>query len=170
MLEPMTVHVEVWPLAADHFGIWLLSGDDALRSGPVLADNEPHAELEYVLDKHNMLDTTALVHSTSWRVDGPAVVLTYVAIVKTADLVRSQWPKSLPISTALPNEVGKPIPNEPTDAPAPRYIDVLMHALRHLRFLLDTDSTNAAAMDDSWRLHLNSLQPALAGMYVHDNG
>ena len=25
MLEPMTVHVEVWPVAADEIGLWLLS-------------------------------------------------------------------------------------------------------------------------------------------------
>lgn len=29
MLEPMTVLVEVWPIAADEIGLWLLSGDNA---------------------------------------------------------------------------------------------------------------------------------------------
>ena len=77
MLEPMTVHVEVWPIAADEIGLWLVSGDDCWRAGPVMADDEPHSEVEYAVSEHMLLDDVALLHSTSWRVDGPRVVLTY---------------------------------------------------------------------------------------------
>jgi hypothetical protein len=49
MLEPMTVWIEAWPVAADNTSLWLISGHDAWRSGPVMADDEPHAELEHVL-------------------------------------------------------------------------------------------------------------------------
>jgi hypothetical protein len=31
VFEPMTVHVEVWPVAADEIGLWLVSGDDCWR-------------------------------------------------------------------------------------------------------------------------------------------
>ena len=33
MLEKMGITVEVWPLAADEAGIWLISGGDALALG-----------------------------------------------------------------------------------------------------------------------------------------
>ena len=52
MLEPMTVHVEVWPIAADEIGLWLVSGDDCWRAGPVMADDEPHSEVEYAISQH----------------------------------------------------------------------------------------------------------------------
>ena len=39
MMEPMTTRVEVWPVAADELGIWLISGDDAWRPDlPVMAE------------------------------------------------------------------------------------------------------------------------------------
>lgn len=161
----MSIHVEVWPVAADEVGLWLLSGDDAWRSGPVMADDEPHSEVEYALSEHDAVDHVALLHSTSWRVDGPRVVLTYMAVIDAAGLVRDAWPTALPISLDLANAVGKPLSYSPTEPPTPRYVDVLFHGLRHLRFLLDTDTANSAALDDSWRRHLAALNPALATMY-----
>lgn len=168
MAEPMSVHVEVWPVAADEVGLWLLSGEDAWRSGPVMADDEPHSEVEYALYQHQAADDVALLHSTSWRVDGPRLVLTYMAVIAVPGLVRDAWPTALPISLDLANAVGKPLPYTPTEPPTPRYIDVLFHGLRHLRFLLDTDIGNSEALDDYWRRHLAKLNPALATMYNHD--
>lgn len=52
----------------------------------------------------------------------------------------------------------------------PRYIDVLLHGLRHLRFLLDSDATNAAALAEPWPQHLAPLTPALATMYDQHHG
>ena len=69
MMEPMTTRVEVWPVAADELGIWLISGDDAWRPDlPVMADNEPHFDVELELASHHAKDSTTLLHSTSWRV------------------------------------------------------------------------------------------------------
>ncbi len=165
MGEPMTVYVEVWPVAADEVGLWLLSGEDAWWSGPVRADDEPHSEVEYALSQHDAQDQVSLLHSTSWRVDGPHVVLTYMAVIATPGLVRETWPTALPISLDLADSVGKALPHQPTEPPTPRYVDVLLHGLRHLRFLLDTDPGNSAALNDSWRRHLAALSPALATMY-----
>ena len=165
MLEPMTVHVEIWPIAADEVGLWLVSGDDCWRGGPVMADNEPHSEVEYAISEHMLLDDVALLHSTSWRVDGPHVVLTYMAIVRSTDLVRETWPSAMPINLDLAEAVGKPLGYEPSKPPTPRHIDVLMHGLRHLRFLMSTDSVNAAAMDEYTQQHLTKLDPAFATMY-----
>jgi hypothetical protein len=130
-----------------------------------MADNEPHSEVEYAISEHMLLDDVALLHSTSWRVDGPHVVLTYIALVRSPDLVRETWPSALPIDLDLAKAVGKPLSYKPSEAPTPRHIDVLMHGLRHLRFLMSTDSVNAAAMDEYTRQHLARLDPAFATMY-----
>ncbi|WUI00943.1 hypothetical protein OHR68_03730 [Spirillospora sp. NBC_00431] len=165
MAENMPVRVEVWPVAADEIGIWLVSGEDAWRSGNVAADNEPHAEVEYVLAQQNALGKAVMLHSTSWRVDGPALLLTYMAVIETKGLVRDTWQEALPVSLDLATAVGKPLTHSPVEPPTPRYIDVLIHGLRHLRFLLDTDATNGDALDERWRTHLATLAPALASMY-----
>jgi hypothetical protein len=168
MAEPMNVHVEVWPVAADETRIWLLSGEDAWRAGPVMADDEPHSEVEYALSVHGALEASALLHSTSWRVDRQSILLTYMAVIRVPGLVVDSWPEARPVSLELAKHVGPTRPYRPTDPPEPRYIDVLLHGLRHLRFLLDTDVANAAALDEYWRLHLHGLSPALAAMYSHN--
>lgn len=165
-MEPMAVRLEVWPVAADDLGIWLISGDDAWRPAlPVAADSEPHAEVELELASHGTKERTALLHSTSWRVDGPAVVLTYVAVAHTSGLVKDAWPAARPVSTAVVDAVGTPGPGPTIEPPAPRYIDVLIHAIRHLRFLLDNDAGARAALTDPWPRHLAKWEPALAMMY-----
>jgi hypothetical protein len=141
----MQVWVEVWPVAADQTGIWLVSGDDAWRPLiSVTADTEPHAEIELILAEHGALADAQLIHSTSWRVDGPA---------------------ALPISVSVAQAVGAPLTNAPNAAPTPRYIDVLKHAVRHLAFLLRNDATAATALTEPWPTHLAEIQPTLAGMY-----
>jgi hypothetical protein len=166
MSEPMQVWVELWPLAADNSGIWLLSGADAWRPlVSVAADTEPHSEIELLLAEHGAFTTTALLHSTSWRVDGPALVLTYVAVIKTDDLVRSSWPTALPVSSAVTEAVGPAPTHGPAEPPTPRYIDVLRHAIRHLAFLREHDATAAAALPAPWPAHLAQIRPAIAGMY-----
>lgn len=164
MLEPMTVRAEVWPVAADEVGIWLLSGQDAWRTGAIMADSEPHAEVDLELATRDI--RAALLHSTSWRTDGTSVILTYMAVINGGSVVRAAWPNALPVTAGLADQVGRPPGHAPDEAPAPRYVDVLMHGLRHLKFLLDgNDATSAAAMGPLWARHLEPLTPALAGMY-----
>ena len=168
MSEPMQIWVEVWPVAADSAGIWLVSGSDAWRADlPVMGDSEPHFDVELELSGHGVKNDVALLHSTSWRADGPRVLLTYVALLQVpgGSLVRDRWPDALPIGPGLADAVGAPPTNPPAEAPMPRYIDVLLHAVRHLRFLLDTDGAARTVMDDHWRRHLEDFTPALAGMY-----
>jgi hypothetical protein len=166
MTENMTVIPEVWPVAADRVGIWLISGDDAWRTAAVPADSEPHFELEMELTAHGVRDQVTMMHSTSWRIDGPHLIVTYMAVVAADDLARGIWQGARPVTATLAAAVGKPPLHAPTEAPAPRYIDVLMHGLRHLRFLMNTDTANAEAMGPLMRQHLEPLQPALAGLYA----
>lgn len=163
MNETMNVVVEVWPLAADEAGIWLLDRD-AWRSAPIPADSEPHFEVELTMAEHGLHDV-ALLHSTSWRPDGPSVVLTYVAAVHVAGPVRAEWSAAEPVPADLLPVVGNPLPHGAAEAPVPRYIDVLHHAIRHLCFLADTDAAARQALVGYWPTYLEHLAPALAGMY-----
>lgn len=184
MYERLGVQVEVWPVAADRIGIWLVSGTDAWRSEDIRQDTEPHRAVEDVLAENKAFtpemaaalrevdrfpggSVVRLVHSPSWRVDGESVVLTYLAIIECSSLVRHEWPEAIPVSTEALDAVGKPVVHEPTGPPTPRHIDVLAHGLRHLRFLLETDSQSRGAMDATWRAHLAEYEPSLSGMYEH---
>lgn len=164
MLEPMTVRVEVWPVVADEIGLWLISGDDAWRSDNVFADGDLHYEVEYLLAEHDITRTNAL-HSTSWRPDGTAVILTYMAAMEVDGYAKDRWPHAQPITATLAEAVGKPPTHAANEAPVPRFIDVLFHGLRHLQYLTITDATNAAALGELWQQHLEPLAPALAGLY-----
>lgn len=164
MLEPMTVRVEVWPVAADEIGLWLISGQDAWQSDNVFADGDLHYEVEFLLAEHE-ITTPAALHSTSWRPDGTAVVLTYMAVIRTPGYVRDRWPAAAPLTPALADAVGRPPTHAATEAPVPRHVDVLLHGLRHLKYLYEHDATNAAAMGDPWARHLAPFESALAGLY-----
>src|SRR5579859_5868233 len=134
----MSVTVEVWPVAADEAGLWLISGDDSWRGAPIMADSDVHYEVEFVLCEHGIHaeDITA-VHSTSWRPDGPTVMLTYMAVIEAGEYARDRWPQARPITPTLADAVGKPPTHAANEAPIPRLIDVLMHGLRHLDYLLN---------------------------------
>lgn len=164
MSEHLGVRVEVWPLAADELGIWLLSGDPWCTPR-VPADSEPHAELELLLLEHGM-PRPLLLHSTSWRPEGAAIVLTYAVVIPVTDLVRGQWPEALPVSTDLLPAVGNPPAHGAADIPVPRHVDVLHHGLRHLTMLMQTDASARDVLTDHWATHLAQLEPALAGMYL----
>jgi hypothetical protein len=83
------------------------------------------------------LDNAGLLHSTSWRFEGGAVVLTYAAV-----------PDPTPIgATALEPERGAPYPMDPLAPGGVRLTahDVAVHALRHLSYLRRTDPLVARA-------------------------
>ena len=181
MLEKMSVTVEVWPLAADEAGIWLLSGGDALavsaRSGATATCTtrssgccSTTASTRAARISSRSLPkcrAAAVIHSTIWRPDGPAVVLTYMAVVGLAGTCwrRGRTPRRSP--SALPAAVGKAPPHGAAEVPVPRVVDVLLHGLRHLKFLAgpDGDAETAAALDANLPRHLAPLRPALAEMF-----
>jgi hypothetical protein len=165
MSDHMGVRVELWVVAADQAGIWLLNGDDAWRSDRISADEDVHAEVELLAYGHAPDLALSVIHSTSWRQDGPGIVLTYVAIGQAGEFVQDRWPHALPITTQLLELVGRPYPHDAAQAPVPRHLDVLVHSVRHLRFLRDTDAPTRDAMSADWRQHLEAFEPALAGLY-----
>jgi hypothetical protein len=163
----MHVTVECWPFAADSRGIWLLTGSWPLQTTPVAADGDPQADIELELIRNQMFGDLGVLHQTSSRIDGPACVLTYVAVIRTAGPVRSRWPDAVPVPPRLSEAVGGPPTHGATEAPDVRQIDVVRHSLRHLAFQLGSagDATLADALDGYWREHLAAWTPALYAMY-----
>jgi hypothetical protein len=180
MCDLKTVGIEVWPAAADPEAIWL-ADRDAWRDGPLRADTTVHYEVQRLLFEHDIdPDDLALfvklpeatpqagvIHSTSWRDAGPVVVLTYLAVVRMEGYVLETWPDAVPVTSALLDAEGKPVPHRAAEAPTVGTMYVLLHGLRHLKFQIGPwgDANIAAAMDRNWRRHLHALKPALATMY-----
>ncbi len=159
---------EVWAVAADDAGIWLLG---RWPSEPVRTDSDEHTAAQLELITHGAFAETVVMHSTSWRSDGPAMVCTYLAVVDCPGPVREHWPEALPVSTALADLVGRPRTHGPMEPPVPSHWHVLLHGIRHLRFLLTTDATVAAALTEKWGEHLANFEPAIARMYdqIHES-
>lgn len=177
MYEPlMVVEVEVWPLALStqpgEEGIWLLSGPGRWPSPPIAADSEPHVAAELELIQHQVdLRYLRELHSTSWRTEGTAMICTYLAVIDVEGYVLADWPDACPVTVEVADANGRPPTHGPLDPPTPRYWDVLLHGLRHLRFLLDHDATVAGALGERWARALGPLEPAIAKMYdqVHQS-
>jgi hypothetical protein len=172
----MPTYVEVWPVAADQLGIWLTSGTDAWEAGPVPADSEPYLVVRGLLQGHGQDNRCQLLHSTSWRTEhgpgGSRNVLTYVAVLGPvyADgddaLALDVWPDAQPLHLKLHRHAGDPAPHAPADRPVPRKVDVLLHAVRHLKFLAETDAGGRAVLGYGWwPEHLATWTPTLAGLY-----
>lgn len=174
--------VEVWPVAADESGLWLLSDGSLLAPTPVGADGDPFADVGLVLDQIGYpargLDDAdrpgvLTVHSTSWRMSGPAVILTFIAALEPMNrvtYVADMDVVSHPVALRLFDRVGRPATHGPGRAPQVRDIDVLMHGLRHFAFLVQHDATEAEALGPVWAQWLAQWQPTLAGMYSEVHG
>jgi hypothetical protein len=102
-------------------------------------------------------DRAALLHSTSWRYEGGAVVLTYAAL-----------PDPQPDPVTFPLSVDAMVYSPGPLAPSPPHLDldgVAAHAGRHLALLLATDPVvQACALGGSpvWEL-VGKLAPSPAG-------
>jgi hypothetical protein len=104
------------------------------------------------------VDPARLLHSTSWRFDGGAVVLTYAAL-----------PDPDP-ATALPLKPDQTLPYA-VDPLAPSLDrlsvhDVAVHACRHLAYLRQTDPVVSLTADEApelWQL-IGGLSPTMAGL------
>ncbi len=169
-MEPMSASTELWTLGADDASIWLLPGD-RWYGGPIPSDTIVQAEAELLAFGHDPSLTFPLMHSTSWRQDEHGLVLTWAGIADTGgDYVRARWPEALPITLEMAREAGKPMRHKANAPALPREWDVLLHAVRHLRFLRDYEDDAAAAMSPAWCAHLDEWTPVLAGLYRPGDG
>jgi hypothetical protein len=92
-----------------------------------------------------------LAHSTSWRLDRGAVILSFVVVIDRA-LVGSM--ESLPIGrTELARGEATAAPRDIATA------QVVEHGLRHMAWLAKDDPVVAAELPDAWRNLLSDYTP-----------
>jgi hypothetical protein len=145
------------PVQAEIFTVWR-SGDHLELTGPCgaapwiveLGATEHPVE---VVDRivRDVVGDPLLVHSTSWRRDRDAVILSFVVVIDgklvgdmasvpigRAALARSE-------ATAAPREIA-------TDA-------VVEHGLRHMAWLAKDDPVVASTLDEAWHALLAGYVP-----------
>lgn len=170
----MHVTAEIWPLAADQQGIWLVSGDWPWLTLPFADDTSFNAEFECALLEHG---ATAVLgpHGTSCRIDGPSLICSAVAVLNEIGPVRASWPNAKPIPVErIVAEVGKPPTHPANRVPDKvRQWDALVGTLRHLAFQLTPygDAELAGKLNKWWRLYLADAAPILFRLYdrVHES-
>ena len=145
------------PVQAEVFVVWL-AGDHLELTGPCgaapwllevgAADHPVDVVTRIVSD---VIGDPLLVHSTSWRRDREAVILSFVAVIDRS-LVGSM--ASLPIertelargeTTAAPQEIAT--------------TQVVEHGLRHMAWLAADDPVVAAELPPGWRSLLATYVP-----------
>jgi hypothetical protein len=92
-----------------------------------------------------------MVHSTSWRHDGDALILSFVVVVEAASVRQLA---SAPIPRV---ELARSEATAPPDEIGPE--QVLEHALRHLAWLATEDPTVSVELPDRWRAALAAYAP-----------
>jgi hypothetical protein len=145
------------PVQAEIFTVWR-SGDHLELTGPCgaapwlveLGATEHPVE---VVDRivRDVVGDPLLVHSTSWRRDRDAVILSFVVVIEER-LVGEM--ASVPIGRAALAR------SEATAAPADIATSaVVEHGLRHMAWLAKDDPVVAATLDASWKKLLATYVP-----------
>jgi len=145
------------PIQAEVFVVWL-AGDHLELTGPcgpapwlleIGASDHPVDVVTRIVN--NVIGDPMLVHSTSWRRDHEAVILSFVAVIDRS-LVGSM--ASLPIeraalargdATAAPHDIAT--------------TQVVEHGLRHLAWLAMDDPVVAAELPADWHTLLATYVP-----------
>jgi hypothetical protein len=145
------------PVQAEVFVIWL-DGDHLELTGP---DGPAPWLIEVGSTDHpvevvgrlvrNVIGSPLLVHSTSWRRDRDAVILSFVVVIDESlarglvsvpigrtDLARSE-------ATAAPRDIA--------------YEQVVEHGIRHLAWLVADDPVVAGELSGEWRTVLAAYVP-----------
>jgi hypothetical protein len=145
------------PVQAEVFVVWL-DGDRILLTGPdgpqpwllqLGATEHPVEVVDRIV--RDVVGPPILVHSTWWRRDRAAVILSFVVVIPR-ELIGSM--ASIPIERA---ELAR---SEATAAPrAIATGAVVEHGLRHLAWLVQDDPVVAAELPPAWRPLLAAYVP-----------
>lgn len=137
--------------------VWLnadrleLTGPDGATPWIIqLADAEhPVEAVEHIAG--GLVGPPLLVHSTSWRREGPAVILSFVVVI---------GPEQVGSMSSAPIERAQLARSEATRAPAVvGWSQVLEHGLRHLAWLAKDDETVAHVLTGRWPDALRAYVP-----------
>ena len=145
------------PVRAEIFMIWLnanrmeLTGPDGAMPWILqLANGEDPVEAVGRIVSR-LVGPPLLVHSTSWRRDGPAVILSFVVVIGPE---QASGMASAPIGRA---ELAR---SDATRAPSTiAEAQVLEHGLRHLAWLAQDDEVVAERLTDGWHAALATYVP-----------
>jgi hypothetical protein len=145
------------PVQAEVFVVWL-NGDRLELTGPcgaapwlieLGATDHPVEIVDRIV--RDVLGPPRLIHSTSWRRDREAVILSFVVVI---DEEQVGGMESLPI--------GRESLARSTATAAPRAIasgQVIEHGLRHMAWLARDDQAVAAELTEPWRAALEQYVP-----------
>jgi hypothetical protein len=145
------------PVQAEVFVVWL-DGDRIALTGPcgpgpwileLGASDHPVEVVDRIV--RDVVGDPLLVHSTSWRRDRDAVILTFVVAIDSAQALQMQS------CSVTPAELAR---GGATSAPATIGVDqVLEHGLRHLAWLAADDAAVQAVLSEPWRIALAAHTP-----------
>ena len=145
------------PVQAEVFVVWL-NGDHLELTGPdgpipwlmeLGATDHPVEVVDRIV--RDVVGEPRLVHSTSWRRDRDAVILSFVVVIDpdvvgemaSAPIGRAELARSA--ATAAPRDIA--------------YQQVVEHGLRHLAWLVADDPVVAGELSDDWRRVLAEYVP-----------
>ena len=154
--EPPVFDVESL-VRAEIFLVWL-NGDQLELTGPdgpipwvIQLDDVEHPVQAVERIVRGLVGAPLLVHSTSWRRDGAAVILSFVAVIGSE---QRGGMASAPVPHA---ELAR---SEATSAPATiAHAQVLEHGLRHLAWLAQDDQVVAERLSPGWHRALADYVP-----------
>jgi hypothetical protein len=154
--EPPPWDVE-GPVRAEIFLVWL-NGDRLELTGPdgpvpwiVQLDDVEHPVGAVERIVKGLVGEPLLVHSTSWRREGPAVLLSFVAVIGPEQVL------AMPTEPIRRSDLAR---SEATSAPATiAHTQVLEHGLRHLAWLAEDDEVVAGRLSTAWRQALADYVP-----------
>jgi hypothetical protein len=145
------------PVQAEVFVVWL-NGDHLELTGPcgaapwlieLGATDHPVEVVDRIV--REVVGSPRLVHSTSWRRDRDAVILSFVVVID-ADVVGEMASEPVQRSELARSEA----------TAAPRTIahqQVVEHGLRHMAWLVGDDPVVAAELSAAWRAALADYTP-----------
>jgi hypothetical protein len=145
------------PVQAEVFVVWL-DGDRLKLTGPdgpqpwILQLGATEHPVE-VVDRivRDVVGPPILVHSTSWRRDRDAVILSFVVVIDKAQVG---------VMASVPIDRAKLARSEATAAPRDIATSaVVEHGLRHLAWLAKDDPVVAAELPPAWRPILADYVP-----------
>lgn len=145
------------PVQAEVFVVWLdgvaiqLTGPDGPRAWYLqLGATEHPVE---VVDRivRDVIGPPLLVHSTSWRRDRDAVILSFVVVIDrrlvgamaSEPVTRAELARSA--ATAAPKAIG--------------HLQVVEHGLRHMAWLAEDDPVVRSTLSDGWKMALRGYVP-----------
>jgi hypothetical protein len=145
------------PVQAEVFVVWL-DGDTIRLTGPdgpqpwllqLGATEHPVEVVDRIV--RDALGPPLLVHSTSWRRDRDAVILSFVVVIV---------PEQVGVMASVPVARAELARSEATAAPRDiATTAVVEHGLRHLAWLAHDDPVVAATLPPAWRPVLDAYVP-----------